>query len=231
MNPQLVRDVMTKDVVTARSYTPFRELVQTMLAHDVGALPVVDSMGHALGIVSRTDLIAKEVAAGGGRAELWQLLSLRGRKALVQSEAVSAVRLMSANLVTVHPDAGVTRAAYLMRRHEVTHLPVVDDQGLVVGIISRADLLRVFLRDDAEIREAVVRDVVIEALDAARDAIAVTVADGIVTLTGAVDHASTAAYAVRATREVPGVVDVVDELRWKMDDSNPVGPNRSGPLL
>lgn len=231
MNAQLVRDVMTKDVVTVRSFAPFREIVQTMLARGIGALPVVDSMGHAIGIVSRTDLIAKEVLPETGGAVLWQALSPQGRKTHDRREATSAARLMSVNLVTVRADAGVSRAAYLMRRHEVTHLPVVDESNLVIGILARGDLLRVFLRDDAEIREDVIRDVLIDALDADREAIDVTVHEGVVILEGAFDHASTASYAVRATRAVPGVVDVVDKLSWKVDDGAPALANRPGPLL
>jgi CBS-domain-containing membrane protein len=231
MTSQLVREVMTKDVVTVRSFAPFREIVQTMLAHDVGALPVVDSMGHAVGIVSRTDLIAKEAVPDTGTAVLWQALSPQGRKTRAQQDATSAARLMSVNLVTLRPDAGVTRAAYLMRRHGVTHLPVVDENGLVVGILSRGDLLRVFLRDDVEVREDVIRDVLIGALDAERDTIDVSVHEGVVTLEGTFDHASTAGYAVRATRAVPGVVDVVDKLHWKMDDAAAVTPGGPGPLF
>jgi CBS-domain-containing membrane protein len=108
-----------------------------MLARDVDVLPVVDSMGHALGIVSRTDLIAKEAVEEGGVAALWQTFSPQNRKTHTRQEATSAARLMSVNLVTVRPDVGVTRAAYLMRRHEVTHLPVVDENNLVFGILSR----------------------------------------------------------------------------------------------
>jgi CBS-domain-containing membrane protein len=233
VNTLSVRDVMTKDVVTVRSFTPFRELVQVMLAHGIGAVPVVDSMGHALGIVSRTDLVAKELPedSGSGRAGVWRLLSSNGRRADAQREAGTAARLMAVDLVTVRGEAGVSRAAYLMRRHEVSHLPVVDQDNMVVGIVSRGDLLRCFLRDDAQVREDVIREVLIEALDADRDAIEVLVQSGVVTLRGTLDRASTAAYAVRATREVSGVVDVVDKLRWRVDDNRPVTSGKLGPLF
>jgi CBS domain-containing protein len=138
---------------------------------------------------------------------------------------------MAAGLVTVGADAGVARAVDLMQRHTVTHLPVVDERNVVIGIVSRGDLLRVFLRDDAEIHEDVIRDVLIEGLDADRDAIDVDVSAGIVTLSGTVDHASTAAYAVRLTRAVPGVIDVVGKLHWRVDDTGPVGAGRPGPLF
>jgi CBS domain-containing protein len=227
MKAQLVRDAMTKDVVTVRSFAPFREIVQTMVAHDLGAIPVVDSMGHAVGIVSRTDLIAGGEAGRGARARARKLLSRRGRQARARRAATTAARLMATDLVTVRADAGVARAVYLMQRHAVTHLPVVDEHNVVVGILARADLLRAFLRDDAEIREDVIRDVLIEALDADRDTLEVTVGGGVVTLSGTVDQASTAAYAVRLAREVPGVIDVVGRLHWRVDDSGPVGAGRT----
>ena len=231
MNTRLVRDAMTNDVVTVRSSAPFRTLVQTMLAHDIGAIPVVDSMGHAVGIVSRTDLIFKEATGRSGWSRPWALLSRRGRRARTRSEATTAARLMAGDLVTVDAEAGVARAAYLMQRHDITHLPVVDKHNMVVGMISRSDLLRVYLRDDAEIREDVIRDVLIDALDAEPDTIEVDVRGGIVTLSGTLDHASAAGYAVRTARAVPGVVDVVDKLRWRVDEPDPVGPDRIRPLF
>ncbi len=126
MTAHLVRDTMTKDVVTVRSFAPFRELVQTMLAHEIGAIPVVDSMGHVVGIVSRTALAAKDQAGQSGRSRTWGLLSRRAGKARARSEASSAARLMARCPVAVGADAGVARAAYLMQRHGITHLPVVD---------------------------------------------------------------------------------------------------------
>ena len=76
-----------------------------------------------------------------------------------------------------------------------------------------------------------VRDVLIEALDAERDTIEVDVSGGIVTLSGTVGHASTAAYAVRLVRAVPGVIGIVGKLHWRVDDDGPVGAGRTGPLF
>jgi CBS-domain-containing membrane protein len=216
MQPLLVRDVMTDQVVTVRSFAKFREITATMLSHDVGALPVVDSMGHALGVVSRTDLIAKQARPGA-----WEKLTVRGRRTRSAARATTAARLMTGRPVTVTPETTLTRAAHLMQRHAVTHLPVVDEHGIVVGIVARGDLLGMFLRDDAAIREDVVRDVLVEGIDADPGTIDVEVADGIVTVTGMVDYASTAAYALREIRIIPGVVDAVDKLTWTTDDTTP----------
>jgi len=226
MRTPLVDDVMTKDVVTVRSFAPFRELTTTMLSHGVGALPVVDAIGHPIGIVSRTDLLAKQAAPDSARAEAWELLSPAGRRVRSRREATTAARLMTGSPVTVSAGSGVARAAHLMQRHAITHLPVVDERGVVIGIVSRGDLLRVFLRDDAEIHEDVIRDVLIDALDADRHTIDVAVEGGVVTLAGTLDSESTAEYAVRRTRGVPGVVDVVDKLRSRYEEDRPAGLGR-----
>jgi CBS domain-containing protein len=216
MQPLLVRDVMTDQVVTVRSFAKFREITAVMLEREVGALPVVDSMGHALGVVSRTDLVAKQARPGA-----WEKLTARGRRTRATARATTAARLMTEHPITVTADTTLTRAAYLMQRHAITHLPVVDERNVVIGIVARGDLLGMFLRDDDAIREDIVRDVLIEGIDADPGTIDVTVADGIVTVTGMVDYASTAAYALREVHTIPGVIDVVDELKWRTDDTRP----------
>jgi CBS-domain-containing membrane protein len=216
MQPLLVRDVMTDQVVTVRSFAKFREITAAMLEREVGALPVVDSMGHPLGVVSRTDLVAKQARPGA-----WEKLTVRGRKAHATARATTAARLMTEHPITVTPDATLTRAAHLMQRHAITHLPVVDEHNVVIGIVARGDLLGMFLRADDAIREDVVRDVLIEGIDAEPGTIDVTVADGIVTVTGMVDYASTADYALREIGTIPGVIDVVDKLKWRTDDTRP----------
>jgi CBS domain-containing protein len=226
-----VRDVMTRDVVTVRSYTPFRQIAGTMLTRRIGAVPVVDSMGHAIGMVSRTDLIAKEAATAEGQSELWELLSRRGRQVQERGEATSAARLMACDLVTVRPGTSAARAAYLMERHGVSHLPVVDERDVVVGIVSRSDLLRAYLCDDREIREEILRALAGIGLDADGHGITVEVADGVATLSGTVRHVRDAARAAHAARGVRGIVDVADKLGWHRDDPGADRTFTPGPLF
>jgi CBS domain-containing protein len=218
MNATLVGDIMTTDVVTLPSSASFREIVTLMLTRDIGAVPVVDEPGHLIGIVSRTDLVAKEAIAQDARSEAWELLTSRGRKMRAQGMADTAGGLMTTDPVTVTAGSCVARAAYLMQRREVTHLPVLDENGILVGVVSRTDLLKLFLRGDAEVREAVIREVLIDGLDVAPDTIEVTVQDGIVTLSGTLKYSTDVGSAIRMTRAVSGVIDVVDELRWRSDD-------------
>jgi CBS domain-containing protein len=227
MKTRVVRDVMTKDVVSVRTYTPFRTVASTMLGHHVGALPVVDTAGHPLGVVSRTDLLAKRARLGHGTlGTVWEVLTSRGRRTARTAQGATAIHLMSDHAVTVAPDDTVFRAAYLMRRHDVSHLPVVDGLGSLVGIVSRGDLLGEFTREDTLIHDDVVEDAVRRRIESP-DEVAVRVERGVVTVSGRVRLASDAAYVLERARKVAGVVDVVDELSWAVDDRKP----QPGPLF
>ncbi len=224
-----VREIMSKDVVTIRSSVPFRRIAATMLTRGVGAVPVVDSAGHAIGLVSRTDLIAKE-AAIAGQSELWELLTRRGRAVQARGEATTADRLMSTELVTVTPDTGIARAAYLMERHAVTHLPVVDQRNIVVGIVSRSDLLRAYLREGREIRREVEQALRSSLPDDDLETVRVHIEDGIITLSGTVDRRF-AAHAVHHLRAIRGVVDVVDAMEAREREAVGYEPVSPGPLF
>ncbi|HEY3684702.1 MAG TPA: BON domain-containing protein, partial [Streptosporangiaceae bacterium] len=103
-------------------------------------------------------------------------------------------------------------------RH-ITRLPVVDDERRLIGIVTRSDLLRGFLRPDERIREQVAAEVVRNALWAGPEQVAVDVADGVVTLSGQVELKSLTGFAVRLARALDGVVDVVDKLTYARDDT------------
>ncbi|HZD73378.1 MAG TPA: CBS domain-containing protein, partial [Actinomycetota bacterium] len=133
----------------------------------------------------------------------------------------TAAEVMSAPAITIDPDATVPMAAKLLARHGIKRLPVVDDQRRLVGIVSRSDLLRLFLRDDEATRREVVEEVLIRALWVQPYNVTVGVRDGIVTLAGRVERKSIVPAAVRLTRTVPGVVDVVDHLSFEWDDDQP----------
>lgn len=225
-----VREVMSAHVVTVRSFASFRRIAAIMLSRGIGAVPVVDSMGHAIGVISRTDLIAKQAVNAQGQSELWELISRRGRRTQMRGDATTAGRLMTNTVVTVKPETAVARAAYLMERHAVSHLPVVDDRNVVVGIVSRSDLLRAYLRDDEEIRYDVLRTLEACVPEADLEKVGVRVAEGVVKLVGPIDRRY-AALAVRHARVVRGVVDVIDELDRYDNESTDVDPFNPGPIF
>ena len=210
-----VRSTMTSEVVTVPPDEPFKGVVRLLAQHGVDALPVVDAGGELLGVVSARDLTCHEEEPPslahlvvGGRGAREHARKARGR---------TARELMTSPARTVSPDAEACEALRDMTRGKVGRLVVVE-QGRVVGILTRSDLLRVFLRSDEELqREAsvVVRDLLGE--DAA--GVEATVTDGVVSLRGRVGRTSQAWAAAAAARDVPGVVDVEDALVAEVDDT------------
>jgi CBS domain-containing protein len=135
---------------------------------------------------------------------------------------------MSSPAITIDPDATVPMAARLLARHGIKRLPVVDDLGRLIGIVSRPDLLRLFLRDDEAIQREIIDEVLLRALWIEPNAVLVKVEDGVVTLTGHLERKSLVPMAIHLTRTVPGVVDVVSQLTFEVDDDRlPLPPSHS----
>ncbi|TMR35817.1 CBS domain-containing protein [Nonomuraea zeae] len=222
-----VKDVMTRRVTTVREHTPFREIAEVLVANGISATPVVDGDDRVVGVVSEGDLMRKEEFreqySGESYRPSWRS-RLRWWKAGQHAEGArkaagnTAAGLMDAPAVTVSPFASISRAARLMDEHGVKRLVVVDDQGRAAGIVSRRDLLKMYLRDDDEIRRRVVEGIPSHARWDDRYGIIVEVRDGIVTLSGQADRRSEAMAAVRTAGRVEGVVDVRRELTWREDD-------------
>ncbi|MEU3341214.1 CBS domain-containing protein [Streptomyces sp. NPDC006668] len=207
--PYNVSDVMTQTVVAVGREAPFKEIVRTMEQWKVSAMPVLEGEGRVIGVVSEADLLPKEEF----RDEEQSLSQQRQRLAdVAKAGATRAEELMSTPAVTVHPDATLAQAARIMAVRHVKRLPVVDDIGMLQGIVSRADLLRVFLRPDDEIADEVRRTVVSYLYPTAGHSIDVTVHEGVVTLHGVVRDTSLVPIAVRLVRAVEGVVDVEPQL-------------------
>ncbi|MGW2380092.1 CBS domain-containing protein [Streptomyces sp. NPDC001658] len=204
-SPHIVSDVMTRDVATADRGATFTELVRTMQDRGISALPVTDRAGRVLGIVSEADLLPKEEFRDSDPDRLTQMRRLSD---LAKAGAVTAGELMTSPALTVRADATLAQAAPIMARAEVKRLPVVDEQGRLEGVVSRADLLKVFLREDEEIAEEVRREVVAYLFPAPASAVRVEVRDGVVRLAGRVRDVSLVSVAERLVRAVEGVVDV-----------------------
>lgn len=213
-----VRDVMTRQVVAVRQSAPFREIVKVLTRHGISAVPVVDARRRVLGVVSEADLLAKvEFAGDGGEPYLFE--GRRHRVARDKSAATSAGGLMSGPVLTVPATASVVEAAKLLESTGVRRLPVVDGRGRLVGIVSRRDLLTVFLRPDAEIRNEIADEVLGRLLRVGPGAIRVDAAGGVVTLAGEVECRSLAALAGRLAERVDGVVCVVNAIGYQRDDT------------
>jgi CBS domain-containing protein len=220
-----VKDVMSTLPVWVSETTPFRDIAARLRECRVSAFPVLDAHGKVTGVVSEADLLVKEamLAEPGG---IWGLLGgLVHRAADAKAGGVTAADLMTSPAVTIGPDDAVEHAAKLMYDRKVKRLPVVDQGGRLVGIVSRTDILAVFDRSDAEIREEIMTRVITGRSEPSW--YSVIVKDGVVTLEGTPETAATGHDLVARTRRVQGVVAVRDRLVYPVD---PV-PGRPGPYF
>lgn len=196
-SPYTVSDVMTHTVVAVGSQAPFKEIVELLDQWKVSAVPVLAGEGRVVGVVSEADLMAKEEFRDTEEGDPDE------RK---KAGAVTAGDLMSAPAVTVHADASLAEAARIMARRRVKRLPVVDGVGLLQGVVSRSDLLKVFLREDAQIAAEIRRSVLSQLPVVAP--LTVSVSEGVVTLGGVLPDRALVPVVARAVRAVEGVVDV-----------------------
>ena len=212
-----VSDVMTSRVHVATPLTPFKLLVRLIEENRISAVPIVDQQGIPIGIVSETDLLLKQ-----RRPELESSRDLlhvqKRRHERAKAAGTVASEVMTSPAITVGSDTSLSRAARLMQERNVRRLVVVDERGRIAGIVSRSDLLQVFLRTDEELREEIAGKLIPAVLPSSNDAIGVEVRWNIVTLSGEVDRKSDADMLTRLARELDGVVGVVDQLTYRWDD-------------
>ncbi|MER5379858.1 CBS domain-containing protein [Streptomyces sp. NPDC002688] len=219
-----VGEVMTHDVVEARREMSFKDLVRLLDRHRISGLPVVDDDDKVVGVISRTDLIRRQAArSANAPARPFPPLRRSARRAAAVAHATTAGELMSTPAITVHPEQRIADAARVMERHGVERLPVVDEEDRLIGIATRRDLLRVFLRTDDEIRREVRDEVLAHVLGRPDHGVAVSVRDGMTTLEGALEHSGDLPLVIRGTYRVDGVVGVVNGLTVRIP-SGPVGP-------
>src|SRR6516225_9296472 len=146
-NGMKARDVMTTEVVTVGPDTPTGKIAELLLAKQISAAPVVDNNGAPIGMVSEGDLIGRDEAARQARRDWWLALLAEGSSlhedlvASLRSPERTARDVMSAPVVTVDQETYVGEIARLLATYRIKRVPVLRD-GRIVGIVSRADLLR-----------------------------------------------------------------------------------------
>jgi len=208
-----VKDVMTTSVVAIGESANYKDIIIAMIARRVSACPVLDVTGRVVGVVSEADLLLKELGPehfDGPGASL-RASGRRGERA--KANGMTAAELMSTPAVTISPAASVAEAARLMHQYGVKRLPVVDADGQLAGIVSRLDVLSVFTRPDDQIRDDVMQVIVGEfALNP--DTFGVTVASGVVTVTGQFGSRAVVLQLRDAIRYVEGVVGVRNRARY-----------------
>ncbi|MCX5151650.1 MULTISPECIES: CBS domain-containing protein [unclassified Streptomyces] len=204
-----VGDLMTDEVVAVVSATSFKDVAKLLAQHDVSGLPVVDDEDRVVGVVSESDLLIRQAAP----------VAAESSEASPLAE-VTAGEVMSTPAVTIHAEETAADAARLMTRRSVERLPVVDEEERLVGIVTRRDLLRLFLRPDSEIRRRVTDDVLGDTLGVHAEAVEVHVIDGVVTLSGVVDRQSQVPVLIRLVEQLEGVVAVASAVTGRVDDSS-----------
>jgi CBS domain-containing protein len=219
----IVKDIMTTHVAAARKTATFKEMATQLREQRVSAFPVIDDVGKVVGVVSEADLLAKQSLDVSGPGKVGSILHHREKE---KAAGITAEDLMTRPPVTIGPRDLVSDAARLMYARRVKRLPVVNDDGRLVGIVSRADVLSVYSRPDADICHDIMEGVLLDAMltDSAR--FTVTVKDSIVTLEGVPESAALGRDIVEEVRHVAGVVAVRDRLSYPraVREAPAVGP-------
>ena len=218
---------MTPAVLTVPPETPIGEVAKMLADNRISGVPVVDSRNRVLGVVSEADVITS--AAGDAHRGLRRVahdVRRLGSAGLTLAEG-TAGWAMTTPAITIAPDQSVASAAALMLERKINRLPVVDGERLV-GILTRADLVRAFVRDDERIAGEIWSEVVLRGVYVSPRSLTVDVRDGVVTLAGIVETKGKAERLVEYVGRVPGVVSVTSEIAWRRDDKAPAGVPRGG---
>ena len=215
-----IRDVMTRSVISVDPETPLKDVAQLLVDRRISGVPVVDREGQVLGIVSEADLLLKEQGADAivPRRFAWLVgddAETRARREKVA--ATTAGEAMTHPAVTVGPELAIAAAAERMTARRVNRLPVVEN-GRLIGIVTRADLVRAFVRSDSELTKTIREEVLRRILWLDPDVFRLTVRDGIVSISGRTERRSTSLAVELAIAMVPGVVAVHAEIPWSLDD-------------
>jgi CBS domain-containing protein len=222
MREPTVASVMTSPVITVRPELPYQDLVRLLTEQRISAVPVVDGGGRPLGVVSEADVLAKQEFRGGSVAPPWWA-GRRRRSRWHKATGMVAADLMTTPVVTIEPDEPVTAAARRLAEKHLRRLFVVGEDGAVVGVASRQDVLGVFLREDSAIKADVEEQVLRKGMWVIPGQVTVEVAGGVVTMDGALEHRSAVDVAELLTRSVTGVVGVRNKLRYMVDDTVSAG--------
>ncbi|MFF7178456.1 CBS domain-containing protein [Streptomyces sp. NPDC008121] len=194
MRHRSVADLMTPTAVAVQPGTPFKEIARLLDEYGITAVPVVDEANRPIGVVSEADLLRRHTTKDGPS---------------------TAEAMMTSPVVVARPSWAAVEAARVMERHRVKRLPVVDADGRLIGVLSRSDLLQLFLRRDRAIQEEILEDVVTRILRLSPAALHIDVEEGRVTLTGTLPNKSLAPAFLRLCEDVDGVVEVVDRLAYE----------------
>jgi len=211
----LVRDVMTASVITVKRDATFEDIAAALREHRISAVPVVDEESRVIGVVSESDLLAK-LAFGIDEDRSPGMAGIRHWHQLEKARAVTAAQLMTSPPIAASPDETVEQAARLMYRRNVKRLPVTDAAGHLAGIVSRADVLAVYGRADADIAAEIRAGILAGEPHEEHRPFDLSVRSGVVTLFGRPLTPEQGERMIRQARHVQGVVAVRDRLDYPL---------------
>jgi CBS domain-containing protein len=223
-----IAELMTRDPIAVGPETPLMDVAATLAERRISGVPVIGERLEVLGVVSEADILVKEAGPEPRHGGILGWLLAEDRVDPRKLAARTAGQAMTYPAITIEAERPVTEAARLMTENAIKRLPVVDADGTLVGIVTRADLVRAFARTDAEIEREIRDDVLHRTMWMEPDAIEVDVNRGEVRLTGTVGRRSEAELLPRFVSRVPGVVSVESTLTWEWDDAD-VSPPDSDP--
>jgi CBS domain-containing protein len=215
-----VNDVMTRTVLTVRPEMTLKHAAALLAEHKISGLPVVDPHGRVVGVLSEGDILFKEAGRSPKRPFVDRLLSLPPSEREAKLAARTVGEAMTAPALTIGPGRPLSMAAAMMLDEGVKRLPVVDVLGTLVGIVTRADLVRAFVRSDEAIELEIREDVIRRSLWIESDLIEVSVRSGEVKLAGQVETKAEAELVPEFVQRVPGVVSVLSKLSWRAENSH-----------
>lgn len=222
------RDVMTTQVATVRAETPVQEAAALMLEKEISGLPVVDARGLLCGMVSEGDLMRRVEAGTDQHRRPWWLRMLSNEdddaREYVRSHGATVGDVMSHPVHAVGPDMELGEVAFLLEKKRIKRVPVADN-GKVLGLVSRADLLRALaaappIHPEVNVDDRTIRDNLLKHLDEqswAGGAVNVIVSEGVVSLWGLYDSEKQHEAYLVAARNAPGAKSVEDHLSRSMN--------------
>jgi CBS domain-containing protein len=216
-----VRDVMTPDVITVGTDTSFEVIAAALREHRVSAFPVLDEASQVIGVVSESDLLAKLALGNGDDGMPGMITGILRHQQMQKARAVTAAELMTSPAYTVRPEDTVEQGAKIMYLRNVKRLPVVDAGGRLAGIVSRADVLAVYGRTDADIAEEIRTGIFSTETPADPGTFDVSVQAGVATIVGRPQTREQGHAIVGRARHVQGVVAVRDRLDYPSSGPGP----------
>jgi CBS domain-containing protein len=201
-----VAELMTIDVLTVGPDTPLKDVAELLAGRGISGAPVVDAEGKLLGVVSEADILAKE-RRPPRQSRLGRALGQPAPKD-PKAKARTAGEAMTSPAVTIGLERRVDAAAAAMLDRKINRLPVVDHDGRLVGIVTRADLVRAFVDSDEQIEREIREEVLLHELWLDPTDFELAVEAGEVTITGRAHTEGERELLERRIRLVPGVVSV-----------------------